>query len=737
MNTTLKQAYAVLTAVAVLVAVTATSAFGSTGGAIVAEGARVGHKPKRISASSAFVLPSAQQCVNGRELMIELRKLPHIKWIAATVDINGKPFETIKRSALTRSVTLTGLPSTRFVLSIEAKTSNGRSATATLDYRTCIAPPKPVPPKPPFPCCSPVPPAPVPPVPVTPEEKHVTPEEKSVTPKAILPGSYSGTHTGSGSYSDAMTLYVNPESTSIQDVEMPYVELPCTPSGSGYYEFHVAEIPINADGSFTSSTSEERVVEGAMATVTYTFSGTTTEGAASGSFREDLAYDNGTSYSCTSGTDTWTVERDASQGSQAKAAPPAGSYSGTHTGSGSYSDAVTFYVNPEETAIQDVEMPYVDVPCSPSGGEYYEFHVAEIPINADGSFTSSTSEERVVAGAEAKVTYTFDGHLHGFSSSAQERIAGSFREDLTYNNGTSYSCTSGTDTWTVERDASQGNQAKAAPPAGSYSGTHTGSNPYSDALTFYVNPEETEIQDVEMPYVDVPCSPSGGEYYEFHVAEIPINADGSFTSSTSEERVVAGAEAKVTYTFDGHLHGFSSSAQERIAGSFREDLTYNNGTSYSCTSGTDTWTVQRDASQGNQVKAAPPAGSYSGTHTDNNPYSDALTFTVPGGGGALESVVMPYVYIPCAPSKDYYEEFHLSDVPIEADGTLSASASENRVIEGGVSAEITYEMNGHLHGYDSDGKERISGSFRESMTFTTGGKSYSCTSGTDTWTALN
>jgi hypothetical protein len=98
---------------------------------------------------------------------------------------------------------------------------------------------------------------------------------------------------------------------------------------------------------------------------------------------------------------------------------------------------------------------------------------------------------------------------------------------------------------------------------------------------------------------------------------------------------------------------------------------------------------------------------------------------------------MPYVYLPCSPSKAYYEEFHLSAVPIEADGSLSASVTESRPIEAGVSAEITYEMNGHLHGYDSDGKERIAGSFRESMTFTTGGKSYSCTSGTDTWTALN
>ncbi len=592
MNTTLKQVYAVATAVAVLVAIAATSAFGSVGGPIIGEGASFGHRPRQISAASAFVLPSTKQCVGGGELTIELRMLPHVRWISATVEVNGRRFETIKHSQLTHPVKLTGLPSGRFGLSITARTSDGRGVTTTRSYSACAT----APPPPPPPCgCLPVPPPPpVPPVtPVTPVPP-VTPEEP-VTPSSILPGSYTGTHTGSGGYSNALTFYVNPEETTIQDVEMPVVDLPCTPSGSGYYEFHVSEIPVNADGSFTSSTSEERVVEGAEAKVTYTFSGKITEGAASGSFREDLTYNNGASHSCTSGTDTWTVTRDATQGSQVKSAPPAGSYSGTHTGSGGYSNALTFYVNPEETTIQDVEMPVVDLPCTPSGSGYYEFHVSEIPVNADGSFTLSTSEERVVEGAEAKVTYTFDGHLHGFNSSGQERIAGSFREDLTYNNGASHSCTSGTDTWTVTRDATQGSQVKSAPPAGSYSGTHTG---------------------------------SGG-------------------------------------------------------------------------------------------------------------YSNALTFTVPGGGGALESVVMPVVDLPCTPSKAYYEEFHLSDVPIESDGSLSASATETRAIEAGVSAEITYEMSGHVHGYNSEGHERIAGSFRESMTFTTGGKSYSCTSGTDTWTALN
>ena len=81
--------------------------------------------------------------MSGRELTIELRKLPDVRWIGATVEVNGRRFETIKRAQLTRSVTLTGLPGGRFVLSITAKTSNGRSVIATRNYRTCVPAPNP------------------------------------------------------------------------------------------------------------------------------------------------------------------------------------------------------------------------------------------------------------------------------------------------------------------------------------------------------------------------------------------------------------------------------------------------------------------------------------------------------------------------------------------------------------------------------------------------------------------
>jgi hypothetical protein len=79
------------------------------------------------------------------------------------------------------------------------------------------------------------------------------------------------------------------------------------------------------------------------------------------------------------------------------------------------------------------------------------------------------------------------------------------------------------------------------------------------------------------------------------VATIAINADGSFTSTTTQSGGINGAPALFTYTFNGHVHGIDSSGTQRFAGQFREDITYNNGTSYTCTSNDQFWSVIRSA----------------------------------------------------------------------------------------------------------------------------------------------
>jgi hypothetical protein len=60
--------------------------------------------------------------------------------------------------------------------------------------------------------------------------------------------------------------------------------------------------------------------------------------------------------------------------------------------------------------------------------------------------------------------------------------------------------------------------------------------------------------------------------------------------------VVANTPAKFTYTFNGQLHGPNSDGLQRVAGIFREDITYGSGTTYSCTSNNQAWTATFSAS---------------------------------------------------------------------------------------------------------------------------------------------
>jgi hypothetical protein len=76
----------------------------------------------------------------------------------------------------------------------------------------------------------------------------------------------------------------------------------------------------------------------------------------------------------------------------------------------------------------------------------------------------------------------------------------------------------------------------------------------------------------------------------FDIASIPINADGSFSATVTQTGLEGGAPVHFTYTFSGHFHGRNASNEERIAGMFREDISYD-GTSTTCTSGNQFWSA--------------------------------------------------------------------------------------------------------------------------------------------------
>jgi hypothetical protein len=275
------------------------------------------------------------------------------------------------------------------------------------------------------------------------------------------------------------------------------------------------------------------------------------------------------------------MTRDA-QGTQVASPPPPGSYSGS---------GYTFYVSPDGTQLQDVSLApgyHSVLQCTPTSSfNDTSFSIPQISIGPDGSFSGTATQTGIEAGATATFTYTFSGHFHGTDSNGNERAAGSLREDVSYNDGTAHSCTTGTTPWTMTRDA-QGTQTAAPPPPGTYSG---------DGYTFHVSADSTEVQNVSLAvgyHSVLQCTPTSSfNDTSFSIPQISIGPDGSFSGTATQTGVEAGAAATFTYTFSGRFHGTDSSGNERAAGSLREDVSYNNGTAYSCTTGTFPWTMTR------------------------------------------------------------------------------------------------------------------------------------------------
>ena len=399
------------------------------------------------------------------------------------------------------------------------------------------------------------------------------------------PGSYTGFTSQPIGGGAAVTLFVSPDSTQLQDVTIAAVALACTPSTpspnpSPDQHFYIASIPINADGSFSATTTVTGVIGNAPVHFTYTFSGQFTGASVAGSVRENLSYD-GTSTACTSNTQSWSAIRTA-QGNQAALPPPAGSYTGFTSQPIGGGAAVTLFVSPDSTQLQDVTIAAVALACTPSTpspnpSPDQHFYIASIPINADGSFSATTTVTGVIGNAPVHFTYTFSGHFHGRNSSDNARVAGSVRENLSYD-GTSTACTSNTQSWSAIRTA-QGNQAALPPPAGSYTGFTSQPIGGGAAVTLFVSPDSTQLQDVTIAAVALACTPSTpspnpSPDQHFYIASIPINADGSFSATTTVTGVIGNAPVHFTYTFSGHFHGRNSSDNARVAGSVRENLSY-------------------------------------------------------------------------------------------------------------------------------------------------------------------
>jgi hypothetical protein len=601
--------------------------------ATMGTGALASGKPKRhpIPAASAFILPSTKVCVSGRRLTFRLRVLPHVRWRTVTVSVNGRRVKTIQLSRIPQPVRISGLPAGKLILRITARTSDGRSVTATRTYRACG-------PKPahrltvalagtgsgtvkgagiacPGTCSKSYSAGSTVTLTATPKsgssfsswsgggcsgtkactlkmgsDRSVTATFAANPPAAPPPGSYFGS---TSQVQNTLSLFVSPDGTRVQDVTIGIVDLSCTPvtptpNPSPDRSLTIASIPINPDRSFSTTTTEIGVIGNAPVHITYTFSGQFQGASVAGLVREDVTYD-GTSTSCTSNNQSWSATREA-QGNQAALAPPAGSYFGSTS---QVQNTLSLFVSPDSTQVQDVTIGIVVLACTPAAptpnpSPDRSLTIASIPINPDGSFSTTTTETGVIGNAPVHITYTFSGHFHGRNTSNNERAAGTVRENLTYD-GTSTSCTSNNQSWSATWQ-SQGNQAPLAPPAGSYAGS---TSQVQNTLAFSVSSNSTHLQNVTIGIVDLACTPATptpnpSPDRSFTIPSIPINTDESFSGTTTQAGVEGGAPVHITYTFSGHFHGTDASNRERVAGSVREDITYD-GTSTTCTSNNQAW----------------------------------------------------------------------------------------------------------------------------------------------------
>ncbi len=491
----------------------------------------LGSKSKRpsISPAKAFSLPPAKRCVSGRDLSFRVLKLHDVKWVGATVKINGRRFKTIGRSGLSRQVKLTGLPKGRLVVSITARTSDGRKVTVMRTYATC---------------------------------KGKTPPPPQ---GKAAPGSYSG----SDSQGYAVAFYVSADGQQVQDVTAR-VGLACS-NGTTYADanFNIPQASISASGSFTGTSRQSTSTE----TITYSFSGTFHATGVAGQLTETITFATGTSYTCTSHNLSWSAARNA-QGSQSLTAPQAGSYSG----SDSQGYAVAFYVSAGGQQVQDVTAR-VGLACS-NGTTYADanFNIPQASISASGSFTGTSTQST----STETIVYTFTGHFHGLDTSGNTRAAGQLTETITFATGTSYTCTSHNLSWSAARNA-QGSQSLTAPQAGSYSG----SDSQGYAVAFYVSAGGQQVQDVTAR-VGLACS-NGTTYADanFNIPQASISASGSFTGTSTQST----STETIVYTFTGHFHGLDTSGNTRAAGQLTDTITFATGTSYTCTSRNLSWSA--------------------------------------------------------------------------------------------------------------------------------------------------
>jgi hypothetical protein len=402
--------------------------------------------------------------------------------------------------------------------------------------------------------------------------------------------------------------------------------------------------------------------------------------------------------------------------------PPRGSY----TGRTSQGWPVNFYVSMSTDRVQDITISTVVLTCSPGAQTVDDFlTVTGMPIKPNGWFRATAHQSGVMAGRPAKFTYRFAGRFTGVDSNGAPTAGGTFREVVTYKDGGTHKCTSNNQTWTTSRDT-QPAQRKSS-PAGSYAGRTSQGWP----VVLYVAANGRSLQDVDVSTTVLHCTPGNATIDDFvPIAAIPLKKDGSFSGHTTQNGVMAGSPAKFTYSFRGNFHSRDANGAPRAAGTFRESVTYNDGTARTCTSNTQTWTIIRDQ-QPVQRKTAPPSGTYAGRTSQGW----TVSFDVGGHRRDVHNMSIPTVPLKCTPGGSQpNDQLAIAFAPTGASRSFSATAAQNGPFAGH-QGHFSYSFQGTFHSRDANGVPRAAGMFRETVTYTDNNIPYTCTSNEQVWYA--
>jgi hypothetical protein len=395
------------------------------------------------------------------------------------------------------------------------------------------------------------------------------------------PGSYAGFN---GQNGNGITFFVSADGARIQDVADSGVSATCLGGGGVADHFGIASIPISPSGAFASTTIQHGIFNGQSATFTYVFRGSfdgVVAGVihARGTWQETIALISGTT--CTTNTQPWSAQRDV-QPTQSQTRAPAGRYSGFN---GQNGNGLTFFVSSDRTRIQDVANSGATLDCLGSGGVLDHLSIADVPVAANGSFSSTTVQTGILNGQSATFTYVFRGNFHGLSPAGVPRAAGTWRETIALGNGTT--CMSDDQNWSATREA-QPAQVPTSVTPGTYGGLN-GQN--GNGITFSVSSDSLHLLDATDTGVSLSCLGGSGAADQFAIPDIAIAPGGTFSSTTVQVGVFNAQMATFTYVFRGNFHAVNAAGIPRAAGTWRETIQLGNGTT--CTSDDQNWSAVR------------------------------------------------------------------------------------------------------------------------------------------------